>query len=261
MSILRFILKFILIINYKLSLKKPIVRTKEQQNIVDQKLKGHTLYQYQWCPFCVRVRKFIIENCLNVKLFDIKDDDNKKEELKTKGGHLKVPCLKINNGNDAQYIYESLDILKYLKNTLNDKKTYKILVLCTGNSCRSIMAEYILKNMLPDSLVYSAGSNPTGYVHEKSIQTLKNNGIVPKKYKSKSWNDFNMKFDYCITVCNNAQGEFCPVHFGDYKKVHWDIFDPASYDKNPQIVDQKFQEVYETLHKNITKFIKDENIS
>lgn len=260
MKLIRKILRFIVFINYKLTLKKPIIRDTSYQNKIDKIFKNYTLYQYEWCPFCVRVRKFIIENALKIKLCDIKNNDNKKQELKENGGLLKVPCLKIENSEKSEYIYESKDIIKLLNNKINDIKTYKILVLCTGNSCRSIMAEYIIKNLVPNALVYSAGSNPAGYVHEKSIQTLKNNGINPKGYRSKSWDEFNMTFDYCITVCNNAENEFCPVHFGDYKKIHWDIFDPAKYDDQPEIIDEKFQEAFDTLYANISKLIEKDNI-
>lgn len=104
-----------------------------------------------------------------------------------------------------------------------------VLVLCTGNSCRSIIAEALI-NHLGQGLykAWSAGSFPTGHVHPKSIETLKKHAIDPGQPRSKSWNEFaNQHFDVVVTVCDQAAGESCPIFPGKPKKLHWGTPDPA----------------------------------
>lgn len=98
---------------------------------------------------------------------------------------------------------------------MNPKVT-KVLVLCTGNSCRSVMAEALI-NALGHGLyqAWSAGSHPTGSVHPKSIKTLTRHGIDPGHPRSKSWSELaNHTFDLVITVCDQAAGESCPLFPG-----------------------------------------------
>ena len=92
----------------------------------------------------------------------------------------------------------------------------KILVLCTGNSCRSIMAEALINHLAPEKYrALSAGSKPTGYVHPKSLQVLKDHGISTDGLQSQSWDEFkDQSFDLIITVCDSAHAETCPVFFG-----------------------------------------------
>ena len=76
--------------------------------------------------------------------------------------------------------------------------------------------------------VFSAGSNPAGYVHPMSIKTLEKSGIFKTDYKSQSWDEFSdIDFDLVITVCNNASSEACPVYLSNAPKVHWGVEDPA----------------------------------
>ncbi len=105
----------------------------------------------------------------------------------------------------------------------------KILVLCTGNSCRSIMAEALINHLGAGNFTaVSAGSAPTGDVHPKSIETLKRHGIDPGVPRSKSWDEFaGQHFDVVITVCDQAAAESCPVFFGKHTKLHWSTPDPA----------------------------------
>ncbi len=112
---------------------------------------------------------------------------------------------------------------------MNNQK--KILVLCTGNSCRSIMAEGLINHFGKDYFqAFSAGSNPAGFVHPMSIKTLKKSGILKSDYKSQSWDEFSdMYFDLVITVCDNAAGESCPVYLSNTPKVHWGVEDPAKF--------------------------------
>jgi arsenate reductase len=109
---------------------------------------------------------------------------------------------------------------------MNDKP--KVLILCTGNSCRSHMAEGILHAAAGDLVeVHSAGSKPAGYVHPKAIQVLKEIGIDISDHTSKHMNDFlNQKITTVITVCGNAD-QACPMFPGQVNRHHWGFDDPA----------------------------------
>ncbi|MDP1994448.1 MAG: arsenate reductase ArsC, partial [Ignavibacteria bacterium] len=94
----------------------------------------------------------------------------------------------------------------------------KILILCTGNSCRSQMAEGFIKSFDPELEVYSAGTNPSKQVHPKAIQVMKEVGIDLSKNHPKMVDKFlNESFDFVITVCDNAK-ETCPVFIGKVGK-------------------------------------------
>jgi len=103
-----------------------------------------------------------------------------------------------------------------------------ILILCTGNSCRSHMAEGILRHAAGDLLdVQSAGSKPAGYVHPKAIQVLHEIGIDLAGHHSKHMNEFlNRDIETVITVCGNAD-QACPVFPGQVNRHHWGFADPA----------------------------------
>jgi len=105
----------------------------------------------------------------------------------------------------------------------------KVLVVCTGNSCRSVMAEALINKLGRGRYqAWSAGSVPAGYVHPKSIETLQWHGVEPGQPRSKSWNEFTgQSFDLVITVCDQAAGESCPLFSGSPKKLHWSTPDPA----------------------------------
>ena len=127
----------------------------------------------------------------------------------------------------------------------------KILIICTGNSCRSIMLEALINQYGNDYFkAYSAGSMPNGVVHPMSLMTIKNNGIKPDIYQSKSWNVFdNQIFDLVITVCDNAAGEACPVYLSSATKVHWGVEDPAKFKGSEEEIENEFQRVYAILAK------------
>ncbi|MBA3967457.1 MAG: arsenate reductase ArsC [Nitrospirales bacterium] len=105
----------------------------------------------------------------------------------------------------------------------------KVLVLCTGNSCRSIMAEGLINHMGRGRYrAWSAGSHPAGYVHPGSVSTLKRHGIDSGQPRSKSWDDMiSQPFDLVITVCDQAAGEACPIFSCQPRKLHWSIPDPG----------------------------------
>jgi arsenate reductase (thioredoxin) len=103
-----------------------------------------------------------------------------------------------------------------------------ILILCTGNSCRSHMAEGILRAAAGDLLdVRSAGSNPAGYVHPKAIEVMREIGIDISGHTSKHMNDFlSGNVGIVVTVCGNAD-QACPMFPGQVKRYHWGFDDPA----------------------------------
>ena len=103
-----------------------------------------------------------------------------------------------------------------------------VLILCTGNSCRSHLAEGILRHVAGDLFdVYSAGSNPVGYVHPKAIELMQEIGIDISGHTSKPMTAFlDRKIDTVITVCGKAD-QACPMFPGQVNRYHWGFDDPA----------------------------------
>lgn len=128
-----------------------------------------------------------------------------------------------------------------------------VLVLCTGNSCRSVIAEALINQLGKGRYnAVSAGSNPAGYVHPKSIESLKRHGIEVGNPLSKSWYEFtDQKFDLVITVCDQAANESCPIIVGDYKKLHWSTPDPAKSEGTEEEINFVFDEVLQRLKQRI----------
>ena len=133
-----------------------------------------------------------------------------------------------------------------------------ILVACTGNSCRSVMAEALINDLGRGRYqARSAGSSPTGHVHPKSIETLKRHGIHPGQPRSKSWNEFvGQPFDLVITVCDQAAGESCPAFPGTPKKLHWSTPDPAKATGSEAEKDAAFDNAFRMLMNRVEKLLK-----
>ncbi len=128
-----------------------------------------------------------------------------------------------------------------------------VLVLCTGNSCRSVMAEALINHLGAGRYkAVSAGSSPAGYVHPKSIETLERHGIDPGAPRSKSWDEFEgQNFDLVVTVCDAAASETCPVFFGAKNKLHWPTPDPAATTGSEADITAAFDEAFEMLRERI----------
>jgi arsenate reductase len=135
------------------------------------------------------------------------------------------------------------------------KEIKKILVLCTGNSCRSVMAESLINHLGAGRYqAVSAGSKPAGYVHPKSIETLKRHGIAVGTPRSKSWDEFaGQPFDVVITVCDAAANEGCPLFLGQHEKIHWSTPDPAAATGSTAEMDQAFDAAFRMLKDRIDK--------
>ncbi|MDF1821227.1 MAG: arsenate reductase ArsC [Alcanivoracaceae bacterium] len=126
----------------------------------------------------------------------------------------------------------------------------RILFLCTGNSCRSIIAE-ALANHLGEGrlLAFSAGSFPTGKVNENAVAILEKHGIPLPPLKSQSWDDYEgQPVDLVITVCDAAAGESCPVWMGDALKAHWGVPDPADVEGTDEDIERAFDTTYMQMH-------------
>jgi len=128
--------------------------------------------------------------------------------------------------------------------------------LCTGNSCRSILAEATFNALAPSNMrAMSAGSQPTGEVHPRSIALLTREGIATDGYYSKSWDALPVTPDIVITVCGNAAGEACPAYLGNVLRAHWGVEDPAKATGTDAEINRAFETAYRTLRKRIEAFL------
>ncbi|WP_262690760.1 arsenate reductase ArsC [Kordiimonas aestuarii] len=136
---------------------------------------------------------------------------------------------------------------------MSDAAIKDVLVLCTGNSCRSIMGEALINHLSKGRYrAVSAGSDPAGYVHQKSLETLARHGINMTDARSKSWDDFaDNRFDYVITVCDQAAGESCPVFRGAPQKLHWSTPDPAKATGSEDDITAAFDAAFAMLKQRI----------
>lgn len=137
-------------------------------------------------------------------------------------------------------------------------RPYKILFLCTGNSARSILAEYLTQAVAPGVFeAHSAGSTPKGEVHPMALRVLSGiHGIDASDAESKSWDRFRDKeveFDFVITVCDHAK-ESCPVWPGQPVIAHWGSMDPAAVVGNEEVIYQAFKNVSFEIRRRLELF-------
>jgi arsenate reductase (thioredoxin) len=130
-----------------------------------------------------------------------------------------------------------------------------VLFLCTGNSCRSQMAEAIVNHdCRGEWQAFSAGTLPTGFVNPIALQVLREIGI-DHQGRSKSIQEYyGQVFDHVITVCSDAEAN-CPVWLGHGKKVHIGFRDPAKFSGTYEEVLQEFREVRDQIRKEITDYL------
>jgi protein-tyrosine-phosphatase len=132
-----------------------------------------------------------------------------------------------------------------------------ILVLCTGNSARSILLEAILNRFGAGTVqAYSAGSKPAGRVHAEALALLARKGFATRGLRSKSWDEFGAadapRLDLVITVCGNAAAETCPIWPGAPLTAHWGVADPAAAAPGEQ--PNAFAQAYDILNRRAQAF-------
>lgn len=133
---------------------------------------------------------------------------------------------------------------------------YMVLFLCTGNACRSIMAEAIFNHLAPAGLrAMSAGSQPVGRVHPRTLALLARQRVPTERLHSKSWDDLPAAPDFVITLCDTAAGESCPAYFGPVLRAHWGVEDPARAAGSEAEIDAAFLAAYRILRARIEAFL------
>lgn len=130
-----------------------------------------------------------------------------------------------------------------------------VLFLCSGNSCRSILAEATFNHLAPAGWkAMSAGSHPTGQVHPRSLALLAREGMATAGLHSKSWDNLPATPDIVITVCASAAGETCPAYLGPVLRTHWGVDDPAHATGTDAQIDAAFEQAYRILRTRIEAF-------
>ncbi|MBP6653470.1 MAG: arsenate reductase ArsC [Propionivibrio sp.] len=143
---------------------------------------------------------------------------------------------------------------------MNAIKAINVLVLCTGNSARSILGEALFNHLGVGRVrAYSAGSQPSGRVNPVALETLEKHGVpLPSDVRSKSWDEFAApgapQIDYIFTVCASAAGETCPIWPGHPMTAHWGIADPAHIEPM-EARREAFEVAYQALEKRIKAFL------
>lgn len=124
-----------------------------------------------------------------------------------------------------------------------------VLILCTGNSCRSILGEALINNLGQGRVkAFSAGSRPLGRVNPNALATLARNGLPTEGFTSQSWDAFaEAGIDVAITVCDQAADEVCPVYLHDVVRAHWGLPDPAHATGTDEEINRAFQATYDAL--------------
>jgi arsenate reductase len=137
---------------------------------------------------------------------------------------------------------------------------YNILILCTGNSARSIMAEALFNTMGAGRFkAYSAGSHPSGKVNPFAIEQVQALGYRVENLRSKSWDEFALpgapEMDFVVTVCDNAAGETCPLWPGHPVTAHWGFPDPAAVEGSEDVKRAAFAQTLQQIRNRVQLFL------
>lgn len=134
----------------------------------------------------------------------------------------------------------------------------KVLILCTGNSCRSQMAEGLINHFMGDTWqAYSAGTQPSGYVHPLAIEAMAELGIDILEGRSKSTEEFrDVAFDLIVTVCDDA-AENCPLWLGEGRQVHIGFVDPAEATGTREEKMAVFRQVRDEIRQQVLGYLED----
>jgi arsenate reductase len=133
-----------------------------------------------------------------------------------------------------------------------------VLILCTGNSCRSVLGEALINHLGKGRLTaFSAGSRPVGKVNDNALATLRRNGLPTDGYTSQSWDEFaDIGIDIAITVCDQAAGEVCPIYLNSTTRAHWGLPDPAHVTGTEAQIQAAFQATYDALERRIKAMLE-----
>jgi len=143
------------------------------------------------------------------------------------------------------------------------QRPYNVLFLCTGNSCRSIMAEAVMNRLGAGKFkAYSAGSFPTGQVNPHALALLRKFNHPASEFRSKAWDEFSREtnpdapeLDFVFTVCDDAAGEVCPYWPGQPMTAHWGLPDPAKATGSEAEIGLAFADTYRMLNNRISIFL------
>ena len=140
-------------------------------------------------------------------------------------------------------------------------RPYNVLILCTGNSARSILGEVAFNNLSACKgkfVGYSAGSQPKGQPNPVALDFLRKTGLPTDGLRSKSWDEFAEpgapQLDFVITVCDSAAGETCPYWPGQPMTAHWGMPDPAAVEGSPEEKLKAFAKTFQDLRRRIELF-------
>lgn len=139
-------------------------------------------------------------------------------------------------------------------------KTFNVLVLCTGNSARSIMAEALFNALGKGHFrAYSAGSHPAGKVNPFAVEQCEAIGYDASNLRSKSWEEFAAPdapiMDFILTVCDQAAGETCPIWPGAPITAHWGFQDPAAFEGSDEEKRKLFNKVFRQIMARVSQFV------